>query len=248
MIIYVSQDSLLVKEYFLFLNDADRTYIGPTPDGNQGTLRFSLPEGATDLQNTIGLMECCMIRNEEGFTDSMPLLPGMKEVAYSYQLSYSSGTYTLPRKVNYPTTEFDLLVKGEGIDVTGDKLTPGEPMDIEGVRYNHLSSGDLAPGDILTVRLSSLSTPNDQETVKWTAIALVLLAFGFFLVKKRFQPASPEESIAQRRQRLLAELASLDDDYEDGKIGEEVYHRLRAEKKAQLFELMQKLKKKSGER
>jgi len=189
-----------------------------------------------------------MIRNEEGFTDSMPLLPGMKEVAYSYQLSYSSGTYTLPRKVNYPTTEFDLLVKGEGIDVTGDKLTPGEPMDIEGVRYNHLSSGDLAPGDILTVRLSSLSTPNDQETVKWTAIALVLLAFGFFLVKKRFQPASPEESIAQRRQRLLAELASLDDDYEDGKIGEEVYHRLRAEKKAQLFELMQKLKKKSGER
>ena len=46
-IIYVEQGSLEVVEYYLFVNETDRTYIGSTmatADGTKETRRFSLPE------------------------------------------------------------------------------------------------------------------------------------------------------------------------------------------------------------
>jgi hypothetical protein len=51
--------------------------------------------------------------------------------------------------------------------------------------------------------------------------------------------AAPRAPRAQER-RLLDELARLDDDFEGGKVAEETYRRVRAQKKAQLVRLMQK--------
>jgi len=50
------------------------------------------------------------------------------------------------------------------------------------------------------------------------------------------------------KQRLLAELAQLDDDFEGGRIADEVYRRLRTERKAQLAELMKRPKEKGDHR
>jgi len=256
MIIYVGQGTLLVKEYFLFTNESSLTYIGSkevTAEGNnRETLRFSLPKEATELQITLGLMECCIYGSEEGFTDSMPVLPGTREVAYSYKVNYNSGTYTFSQDVNYPTTRYDFLFQGEGIEVTGDQLAAGEPMDIDGTRFNHLSGSDFAPGDIVVAQLSGLPETSNQGTVIWVALVLVVLTCGFslgyLLKKKRLQPVSPEDSLDQRRQRLLIELAQLDDDFGGGKIPEEAYRKLRAVRKAQLIELMQRSKEEGGNR
>jgi len=250
-VIYVEQGSLWVEEYFLFVNEADRTYIGSkeiTAEGTKETLRFSLPKGATELQPGIGLMECCIYNSEEGFVDSMSILPGGKEVAYSYKVDYSSGAYTFSRRVNYPTANFDLLVQGEGIKVASDQLTIEEPLSIEGILFNHLSGKELAPGSTLVVHLSGLPQTNNQGAVKWVVLTLIVLGAGFgfvYLMRKgRVQPVSPD----QIRQRLLVEIAQLDDDFEAGKIPEAVYRRLRAETKAQLLKLMQRSKEERGSR
>jgi hypothetical protein len=147
-IIYVEPDSLLVMEYFLFVNEADRTYIGSREiggDGTRETLRFLVPVEATELQPGLGLMECCIYGSEGGFVDTMPVLPGGRELVYSYRVGYDSGEYTFLREVNYPTVSYDLLVQGEGVKVVSDQLTTGEPMDIEGIRFNHLSGQEIAP-------------------------------------------------------------------------------------------------------
>ena len=254
-IIYVGQGSLQVKEYFVFVNESDRTYIGSrenTAEGNRETLRFSIPKEATEVQYTLGLMECCVFGSREGFVDTMPVLPGGKEVAYSYKVDYNSGAYTFSQRVNYPITNFDLLIQGEGIEVAGDQLTIAEPMDIGDARFNHLSGRDFAPGDILVIQLSGLPETNNQWTIIWTALVLIVLtcglSFGYLLRKRRLQPISPEDRLDQRRQRLFIELAQLDDDFEGGKIDEEVYRRLRAERKSQLLALMQKSKGGRGNR
>ena len=255
MIVYVEEGTLLVKEYFLFVNESDRTYIGSkeiTTEGDRETLRFSLPDKATELQPGYGLMECCIVSSEEGFVDTMPILPGGKDVAYSYKVDYNSGTYTFSRNVNYTMARYDFLFQGEGIKVTSDQLVAEEPMNIEGTQFNHLSGRDFVPGDILVAQLSGLPETNNQEAVMWAVLALIVLTCGFSLTyllrKKRVQPLSPEDSLEQKRQRLLVELAQLDDDFEGGKIPEEVYHRLRAVTKAQLVELIQRSKGESGRR
>jgi len=248
-IIYVGQGSLQVEEYFLFVNETDRTYIGSkeiSAEGTREVLRFSLPKGATELQITMGLMECCIVGSEEGFVDTMPILPGSKEVAYSYRVDYSSETYAFSQRVNYPTTSYELLVQGEAVQVTSDQLAPERPLEFEGSRFNHLSGEGLAPGDTLVARLSGLPEASAQGAIIWVALALIVLTGGFglgyLLRKKRVQPVSLEDSLDRRGQRLLVELAQLDDEFEAGKIPEENYRRLRSVRKAQLVELMQRPK------
>ncbi len=254
-IIYVGRDSLEVMEYYIFVNEADRTYIGSketTTVGKRETLGFSMPKDVTEPQITLGLMECCIMSSEEGFIDTMPVLPGSKEVAYSYQVKHNSGTYTFSRNVTYPTGKYDLLFQGEGIESTGDQLAAEEPMDIEGIPFKHLSGSNLAPGDVLVIKLSGLPETNSQRVIIWTTLALVVLVIGsgfiYLLKKRRLQPVSPEASLEQMRQGLLVKLAQLDDDFESGKIPEDVHRRLRAERKAQLVELMQRSKEESGDR
>ncbi len=245
--IYVEQGSLWLTEYFLFANEADRSYLGskevPTPGGRE-TLRFSLPKGATELQFEYGLMEDYIVSSEEGFFDTVPVKPGVREVVFRYRLYYSSGAYTFSQRVNYPITNFDLFVQGEGIKVASDHLITEKPVNIKGTRFNHFSGRDFAPGDILVVQLSGLRT-NDQRAVIWVAMALVVLTFGFvyLLRKKRLQPLTAEGSPDQIRQSLLVKIAQLDDDFAARKIPEAVYRRLRADKKAQLVELMRRSKR-----
>jgi len=254
-ILYVGQDSLKVMEYFLFVNESDRTYIG-SEDTNSAeereTLRFSLPKEAIESQPTLGLMECCIMGSEEGFIDTMPVLPGSKEVAYSYKVNYNSATYTFARRVNYPTTRYDLLFQSESMEVTGDQLAVEEPMDIEGAWFKHLSGSNFAQGDILEVQLSGLPQTSNQGAILWVVLILVVLGTGFGFVylmrKRRLQPVSSEDSLDQKRQRLLIELAHLDDNFEAGKIPEKNYRRLRSVRKAQLVELMQRSKEESDRR
>ncbi len=244
-IIRTELDNLWVTEHYLFVNEADLTYIGSrvaTAEGDKETLRFSLPEGATELEYTYGLMECCTYDSEEGFVDTMPVLPGDKLVTYSYKLDYSSGAYTFSQGMYYPTAAYSLLVEGESTKVASDRLTAEGLMEYEGSLFNHLSGANLAPGDILDIRLSGLPQATNQASIMWVVLAVVILgaASGFIYLKRkgRLQPVSHEDDFAQRRQRLLVELAQLDDDFEAGKIQEESYHRLRSAKKTQLVELV----------
>ena len=254
-ILYVGQDSLKVMEYFLFVNESDRTYIG-SEDTNSAeereTLRFSLPKEAAELQPEHGLMECCIHGSENGFVDTMPVLPGGKEVVYSYRVDYNSGAYTFSRNMNYPTVNYDFLVQGEGTKVIGNQLTTEEPLDIEGAWFNHLSGTNFAPGDTLEVQLSGLPQTSNQGAILWVVLILVVLGTGFGFVylmrKRRLQPVSSEDSLDQKRQRLLIELAHLDDNFEAGKIPEKSYRRLRSVRKAQLVELMQRSKEESDRR
>jgi len=247
------QGSLWVTEYFLFVNESGRTYVGSTEVpalGKNETLRFILPEDASELQPERGLMECCIYGSEDGFVDTMPVLPGGKEVIYSYRGDYNSGTYAFSRNVSYPTYNYDLLVQGEDTKISSDQLTTEEPLNIEDTWFNHLSGTELAPGDILVAQLSGLPETGNQGSIKWVALTLVVLIFGFsfayLMRKRRLQPVKAKA--IPDRQRLLAEIAQLDDDFEGGKINESVYRKLRAEKKSQLVVLMQRAKGKSGNR
>jgi hypothetical protein len=252
-VIYVEPDGLRVEEYALVANDSDRTYIGAREitDGVRETLRFSLPDKAVELQVRRGLMECCVYGSEDGFVDTMPLLPGKRELVYSYRISDSSKEYTFSRRVYYPTGNYDLLVQGENVEVASDQLAVAEPLFISDIWFKHLSGNDLAAGDVLVARFSNLRPASTQSAILWVVLALVVLTGGFGLAyyvsrRRHLQPAVIEDDLSQQKQRLLLELSQLDDDFEDGKIDAKSYRRLRAEKKSQLLFLVQKEKSGSG--
>lgn len=254
-IIYVGQGSLEVIEFFFFSNESDRTYIGSgeiTATGKRRTLMLPLPEKSTDLQYGGELMTCCVVPDKEAFWDTMPVLPGSKEIAYSYQVSYSRGEYTYSRMVNYPMSGFNLLVQGENVAVASDQLVTEGPVDIEGSQFQNLSGGGFVQGDVLVAQLSGLPQVANRGIMLWIALTLIVLAgiFGFVYLRRkgRLQPVKAGDSLEQRRQGLLAELAQMDDDFEGGKIAERDYRRLRAEKKAQIVTMLQRPKGSRGKR
>ena len=243
-VIYVENGGLLVEEYYLFVNEANTTYIGSkesSPGGKNATLSFSLPEGASNVHLIWGIMDCCYVETEEGFVDTMPILPGTWEGAFSYRIDYDSDAYTFSKTMMYPTATFQLLVEDVGIDVSSSQLVMGEPTDMDGMPLIILSGNNIYPGTPIVAQISGLPKAGDQGISAWVIVVPILLVFafvlGFLILRKRPQPAVSEDDLDQRMQRLLVDIARLDDDFESGEIAEKAYHRMRSEKKAQLVEL-----------
>lgn len=256
MIVYPEENGLLVKVYSMFNNEANRTYVGSkvlAPDKKE-TLRFFLPEGASEMEYALDLMGCCVIPDEGKLSDTMAVLPGAKEILYSYTVPYSSSKYTLTEKFNYPTANFELLIAGDSINVAGGNLAPGAPVTIEGKKYSRFSLKDLAAGETLKLELSGLPEVSRRQTFRWLlwGLAAVVLVGGTgYLMKRRTpspRPVKVEGNLEQTKRRLISEIARLDDSFDGGKIAEDAYQKQRTARKAQLLRVMQQLKNGGRER
>ncbi len=130
------------------------------------------------------------------------------------------------------------------MQVAGARLAQAEPLTIEGAQFNHFSGGNLAPGDTVTAQISGLPKSANRSSLLWVLLALAALGsgFAFLYLRHRQRPQPIRVSHARQEEGLLAEIANLDDDFEGGKITEESYRRVRAQKKAQLAKLIQKQK------
>lgn len=251
-IIYLGDGNLEVVEYLVFNNASDRSYIGSgeiTTTGSRRTLKLPLPIKVAELKYGGDLVSRYVLQDANGLFDTMVVLPGEKLIAYSYKVDYSSGAYKFSRKIDYPVTVYSFLVEGESTRVTSERLAAGTPMTLEGVKFNTLSGNNLAAGDTVDVRLSGLPQTSNQLAIIWVVLVLIVLVVGgsfiYLKKKKSLQAVSIDGRPDQLKQRLLLELADLDDDFEDGRIEKDTYAKLRAEKKAQLVGLMQNSKEES---
>jgi hypothetical protein len=243
-ILYPENGSVLVKEYYLLTNAGDRTFPGPIQGTDNGTLLFTLPPGAADLQVTFGRMENF---GGNSIMDTTPVKPGMHEVAYQYRLNQGIAGLAFTQKINYGAARFDFLVQGENYKVAGEQLTPDEPLNIGGVMYTHYSAAELPPGASLSMQVSGADSSSDAGSL-WmfiigaVVLIIVVIAFVYLYRKKKEAPVAGKGDLEKRQARLLEDLAELDDRFEDGSIKEDYYQKLRDEKKAELAELIRKLK------
>jgi peptidylprolyl isomerase len=103
----------------------------------------------------------------------------------------------------------------------------------------------VAIGENLAARDSA-----GQAGLSWLLLALALgvlaAGFAFFYLRGWRRLRRVRASPARRSERLLAEIARLDDDFEDGRIAKAAYRQARKQKKAQLVRLMQHSVKESG--
>jgi hypothetical protein len=155
--------TMRVGELLILRHDGDRVYVGSE---GRGTLRFSLPPGATGLRFKDPRMEASVIRAEGGFLDTLPVLPGMRQVFFSYDIPYSlfPTPYDLPleardyrfvKTIEYPTASLDLLVPDVGVQVAADRLVARGPREMgDGAWYLHFSAQNLARGEELAIHFS----------------------------------------------------------------------------------------------
>jgi len=90
----------------------------------------------------------------------------------------------------------------------------------------------------------------NQTILAWALPALAVLASGLtvFYLKRRRKLRPVRVSRVGESERLLAELARLDNNFEHGKIAEVVYRRVGAQKKARVAKLRQQSNEQSGDK
>ena len=252
-IVYTDPETLWVEEFLLFVNESDRTYIGEEGilgPGVRRTLQFTLPEDALEMQPGGELMQCCVYGTDTGFADSMPFLPGAKEIAYAYKIEYGPKVHAFAWTVNYPTSQYDLLVQGTDSVISSDRLIPDQPVNISDIPFSHVYGEGFTPGDTIAFEISGLPEVDNQNIILWVVLAVVALVLGFGIVlfrrNKQTQPVRASSSLEQQKQKLLVEIARLDDTFESGSMSQTEYNKIRTEKKAQLLSLLQRAKGKSG--
>ena len=254
--IKIGEDQLEVSEVYIFENSGNETYIGEEINETRQTLVFSLPDGASwdsvawgGQIDGAGLVD---VGDGSEKADILPLMPTsshMRMIQMTYTLEITADEYELVRPLGYDVGRVDLYVDEVGVDVTCDQLTEGEAKtsgDGSSVAL-YFTTRDFT-SDALDVTIAGLNESNAlQNMLLWVVVISVLLlifglAVGYGIIRMRSKPSSSEpvltDSLSLLKEKLLREIAELDDLFESGGIPEEEYEKLRAEKKAKLLDLM----------
>jgi hypothetical protein len=235
----------LFQELYIFNNTGDKIYVGE--EGT--TLRFSLPDGATDVTFSDAETAAHFVETDGGLASVRPVMPGQGEVMYSYDLPYDGTALTVSRRVLYPTSSVDLLVANTGVQAESPQMVYQGLSGGDETAYLHFSAEDL-PGDaVVELRLSgspqgagvpALGRPSWSRGLQEVGpvIALVmgllgaLLAFALMRRRRSSEPvAEGEVDATSQRGELLHLIAELDDAFVEGHLDEESYHQLRAKMK-----------------
>ena len=194
VILRAEDDYFSVTEVMWLLNDGDKTYVGSDETnfgGVQGTLVFTLPEGATNfgvLEEAVGDY---FIVDNNTVTNTLVFPPGEKEIVFSYNLDApSSGELVIDLLMDYPTDALHVMVQGEDIEVASTRLNPADPVTTNvGEQFMHFMGEGLNRGDTVDIRLSTLSGGNSSLFIILGVLAaVVIVGFStYYLMRKRAQ-------------------------------------------------------------
>jgi hypothetical protein len=252
LVLNTSPTALLVMEMGAVVNRSDRTYVGAAgEDGRPTTLRFSLPRGATQVAPQAGLPPDDLVPTPDGFQTANPVVPGRQELAFSYQLPYSSSTLDLAKRLEYPTGTFNLYLPDTGLTAVSPHLTYQGTSELGGQRYQLYSAQGLPAGAAIAIRLGGLPAPDIPRPQQLGLIVLgasaALLGGATAVAIRRRRRANAALAPAHapvasggdlERVDLVRSLAELDERYSAGAIDEATYRAEREQGKARLVALL----------
>ena len=256
LIVQVLNGNVTVADLTVLNNTGETIYIGgkELSDGRKESLRYSLPEGAFDINFIHGLDTESVVMVEGGFSDTTSMLPGPRRVVFSYNVPLKSGKTVLKKTLPYPALSFLLLILETEDEFKVRGLTEQEPVVINNEKFLKWTGSDLPAGSEVVLEIKS-GLAGQGDYVMWAALGLlaIIVVAGviYSLVRKPggdggisddTSGESLDTELEERRSALIREIAALDDRYEAGDIERLEYSELRDKKKNELLEITRRLR------
>ena len=247
-----SRRQFAVLEAARLRNASDRTFRADVlVDGPMSMVRFSLPDGAADLDVESSLPGGHVLQVDRGFALTMPVPPGEHDILFVYRVPYESSTKQYTPNFPMGTDSYRVMVVKGVAESAGPGMRSVDDIAIGDTEYVVLETGPLAPGQPAALMLSALPEPTLLERANTTvrsdgfrrgvlpaAVGLVLVVLvGVILLRRRRSSAHGpmvvytygEKPAAPTHAYLVEEIARLDARFEAGEIDpEEDYERQRA--------------------
>jgi hypothetical protein len=248
--------ALTVMEMSGLSNTEPRTVVGSdqTGSGQAISARFPLPSGAIGFQPQRGFIDSQLVPTQDGMGLVWPVFPGRQELAFSYQLPYSGDRVVIDKVLAYPVGTLAVYVPDEGLELSSPTLQPQGSTELGGRRYQLYTATDLNRGDRISAQISGISSALNGPQPSMTAPLMVasgatLLLGGLggaFAWRRRKGhptptpapvPATAAAALPDERQKLIVEIAALDERHDQQLLPEEAYRATRAALMRRVIEL-----------
>ena len=236
-------------EFVQLTNDGDRTLL---PDLSNPTtfLRFALPPLATDLsvRSSPVLSGSDILSIGTGFAVTSPVPPGEHSVEFSFRFPYEGNSVSYRQSLPQGADLYQVLLPRDLEQVRVRPLSPVSPVSAEGSEFLVWEQKGIGRGQGVQLELTNLPQPSlasrlwdgvTNETfwqmavpsVLGAVLAVLLLVGVLRRPPPRLSPVVPggeeiDRDLA-RREALVREVASLDDEFQGGALPEDEYMRQR---------------------
>jgi hypothetical protein len=152
-----------VSELYIFDNDGDRVYTGPTGNPDEGTLQLPLPTGVERPEVERGMGESMVSASSSvfevagGFMDTLPVRPGSssQQLMVSYEVAYEDEA-AITHTLLYPVSSVSLILPDIGLAVDSDLLSNAGQRAMQGMPFIEWDAADVPAGETLSFRISGV--------------------------------------------------------------------------------------------
>ena len=230
-------------------NRGDRVWIPDLEDpGLTGLdlLRFNLPDGFSDLSVESELPSGNILEINTGFAMTNPVPPGDAAILMSYIISYEGDGFEFTLKLPYGADQVRLLLPDGGGTIAGKGFGSIESVVVTDSVFISVEGDDYPAGDEIAIVFSGMPQPTPLQTLSdffqgrtyviviiWVVgVALLgILGYAMYSSRKNAGRSSERDDEFSSRADIVAEIASLDEEFEGGEVDEDQYRDRRDELK-----------------
>lgn len=200
---------ITVSQVYSFDNLNPKTYIGSlnASTGMPNALLFSLPSGVRNITLGAGFSGYQVLQVDKGFATNAALLPGMNDFSFSYEVPYTTSSYTLPYKTLYPTVSLSFLIDPD-LHASSKELNSAGIVNSDNQVYHNYTASTLPANSPVNITLQGLPLSKNtagsfslDASAIWLIIGFlavlalaVLITWGFIYRSRRRSSTSQQSS------------------------------------------------------
>lgn len=247
---------------YRYQNDGQQTILNLT----NPPAFLPLPAEAASVQFVEGIQPDSVVELADGFAYNGPFAPGELSMIYSYLYPYNEGSQTLTLPLGSDSGVIRVLIPKLGQTTSTDDMRSVGEREFEGITFDIFEQVAPKAGELFTFRFEQLPKAPTPEPVEadesrplpgqstiapisplerlpwWAPLvpmsAVILLTGGYIIARPAPTSAETRATLRNRRDTLVAEIATLDIRFESGAIGEQTHRRQRHALKQELKEIL----------